>query len=113
MSGQHTPGPWTLETVRTTSGMCHKVGPFPWRNGQMNHACIYVDGSFTNSRTSEIAGELAANARLIAAAPDLLDAAKQALAIIREIQDEEGFSPSTSVPAAALTAAIAKARGAA
>lgn len=30
---KHTPGPWSLETVRTQSGICHKVGPFPARRG--------------------------------------------------------------------------------
>lgn len=40
---------------------------------------------------------------------DFVEAAKLALELIECIQDEEGFSPSTSVPSAALRAALAKA----
>lgn len=40
-----TPGlTWTLQTVQTVVGSCHKIGPFP---GPMNrpetHACVYSD----------------------------------------------------------------------
>lgn len=65
----HTPGPWTMETVRTSAGVCFKVGPFPWKEGKLNHACIYAD--YPSSREH---AECEANARLIAAAPDLLEA---------------------------------------
>ena len=41
---------------------------------------------------------------------DLVEAAKLALELIEHIQDEEGHSPSTAVPAVALRAALAKAR---
>lgn len=67
---KHTPGPWTLETVTTQCGICHKVGPFPWKHGKQNHACIYAD----YPSDGPIEYELLANARLIAAAPDLLEA---------------------------------------
>ncbi len=72
MSAQHTAGPWSLETVKTSSGICHKVGPFPWRDGKENHACIYVD--YPNGAMGPVEAELKANARLIAAAPELLAA---------------------------------------
>ncbi len=72
MSAEHTPGPWLLETAPTSCGICHKIGPFPWRGGKQNHACIYVDHPGTGAETQE----LEANARLIAAAPDLLAAIK-------------------------------------
>ena len=65
----HTPGPWRLETVKTSCGVCHKVGPFPWKQGRENHACIYDDYPHKTYTP-----ELFANARLIAAAPDLLGA---------------------------------------
>lgn len=69
----HTPGPWTLDTVRTSSGLCHKIGPFPWKPNKDNHACIYVDyPSHDGSAARD--QELLANARLIAASPDLLKA---------------------------------------
>lgn len=76
---KHTPGPWTLETVKTSIGFCHKVGPFPWGHEKLNHACIYVDyGSHE--------GVLLANARLIAAAPDLLEALEGLLALNDEME---------------------------
>ena len=70
---KHTPGPWGMETVQTSVGICHKVGPFP-STGYLksNHACIYVDGRASGGDSN--ADELLANARLIAAAPDLLEA---------------------------------------
>lgn len=76
MAQEHTPGPWSLETVRTSSGLCHKVGPFPWKAGKENHACIYDDYPAQGSKGTP---ELVANARLIAASPELLAAAELAL----------------------------------
>lgn len=40
-----TPGPWGMETVRTSCGVCHKIGPWPhkWRAGTTMSACIYDD----------------------------------------------------------------------
>jgi len=71
MSNAHTPGPWSLHIVPTSVGFCFKVGPFPWKDGRQNHACIYADYPGANQITNT---ELGANARLIAAAPDLLEA---------------------------------------
>ncbi|MCA3704286.1 MAG: hypothetical protein INF12_14785 [Methylobacterium sp.] len=69
----HTPGPWTLETVKTSCGICHRIGPFPWRDGRDNHACVYVDHA-SRDGSAPRDQELLANARLIAAAPELLAA---------------------------------------
>lgn len=71
----HTPGPWHLETVKTQVGSCHKIGPFPSGSGfvgKQNHACVYSDGNGVGDK-SPVAIELAANARLIAAAPTMYD----------------------------------------
>lgn len=76
-SNKFTPGPWILETVQTSSGICHKIGPFPWKDGKQNHACIYADYPGTGA----IEKELVANAHLIAAAPDLLEALEGVLRI--------------------------------
>jgi len=42
-----TPGQWEMETLRTSCGVCHKVGPFPAKshnpNGEARHACLYAD----------------------------------------------------------------------
>jgi hypothetical protein len=72
---KHTPGPWVLETVKTSCGICHKIGPFPPRQngGKIRHACLYSDYDYALN-PSDL--QLLANARLIAAAPDLLEALK-------------------------------------
>jgi len=64
-----------METVTTSVGVCHKIGPFSKdKHGRENHACIYDD---CNANVPEWYNkELLANARLIAAAPDLLAALK-------------------------------------
>lgn len=74
MSG-HTPGPWSLETVPTTAGSCHKIGPFPSMGVRPQvHACVYADGIRIGlDEKSPVAAELLANARLMAAAPELLE----------------------------------------
>ena len=48
-----TPGPWRVETVPTSCGICHKVGPFPGKRPdyQPRHACLYAD-HFTFQRPS-------------------------------------------------------------
>lgn len=80
MAHPHTPGPWPLETVRTAVGLCHKIGRFPSRGVRnTTYACVYEDG-MANWRLLEngaLDSELLANARLIAAAPDLLAALKE------------------------------------
>lgn len=74
---QHTPGPWVVETVPTACGICHKVGPFPGKrpDDKPRHACLYADYP---SKRNPADDELEANAYLIAAAPDLLAACKEA-----------------------------------
>ena len=79
---KYTAGPWTLETVPTQVGHCHKIGPFPSNGGSKKetYACVYVDGL---GLRPEDAPELLANARLIVAAPGLLEACKVALLSLR------------------------------
>jgi len=87
----HTTGPWTLETVKTQVGVCHKIGPFPGTCGrEMGHACIYVDGihSFPGPHGPK-EEELLANARLMTAAPDLLAALQRCLAHFDNIRPVE------------------------
>lgn len=64
-----TPGPWGNETVRTSCGVCHKIGPWPhkWRHGNEMSACIYDDYPSPPEGTDN----MLANARLIASAPSL------------------------------------------
>lgn len=69
----HTPGPWTIERMPIQScggsNTCYKIGPF--------QACIYDDWRPREVGISE--NENSANARLIAAAPDLLAACEAAV----------------------------------
>lgn len=73
----HTPGPWKFETVPTSIGICHKIGPFPTERARKPYtwACVYVDGLPPGEGAA--AEELHANARLIAAAPELLAALEE------------------------------------
>ena len=90
----HTPGPWSLSVGRTINGS-RAVMPSD-------------DGSDKNGREIAVMrgvdGE--ANARLIAAAPDLLEAARTAASNI-----EEGYPQDASVILEELLSAIAKAEG--
>ncbi|MFY4013984.1 hypothetical protein ACOTJS_19410 [Achromobacter xylosoxidans] len=104
MTKTHTPGPWTLETVRTASGFCHKVGPFPGRREDHppRHACLYADYPSESNPADQ---ELLANARLIAAAPELLQALEGLLAVSVDTTPEELLAMM------AARDAIAKAKG--
>ncbi len=70
---KHTPGPWALEEVRTDCGRAFRIG-----SGEMLKAgkgcCIIYDDYPGNPEN-----ERKANARLIAAAPDLLEALEASL----------------------------------
>jgi hypothetical protein len=80
MSAKHTPGPWILMTVPTSVGSCHKIGPFPNATRSATFACVYADGHRLGiDDECDAAVELAANARLIAAAPALLQALRSML----------------------------------
>lgn len=120
MTMTHTPGPWTLETVRTASGLCHKVGPFPPRRegSAPRHACLYSDYPSESNPADQ---ELLANAHLISAAPELL-AALEACHGALEWVIEQGGGPACEHEAGvcfckennalnAARAAIAKAKG--
>ena len=69
----HTPGPWRTVEVPTSIGTCHRIFPLAWGDEPPTHGgiCVYDDRTSLNPHAD---GEQAANARLIAAAPDLLDA---------------------------------------
>ncbi len=61
-----TPGPWSVETVPTSCGVCHKVGPFPGKrpDDPPRHACLYADYPSAGNPADD---ELMANANFIAA----------------------------------------------
>jgi hypothetical protein len=68
LAAKATAGPWLFETVRTSSGVCHKIGPFPSRSAlddKPRHACLYSNYPSDSNPNDR---ELLANAQLIAAA---------------------------------------------
>lgn len=77
MSAQHTPGPWIAEN-QTVYGLDERgeVNRF----SALSQGGYRIHSSFQKVRTDE--DELRANARLMAAAPDLLEPAQDAIAIL-------------------------------
>lgn len=69
----HTPGPWTAETLGTL--------PDEWNLGDRISAAGVVIAATIESERIDLHAK--ANARLIAAAPDLLEAAKNLVKFIR------------------------------
>lgn len=80
-----------------------KHTPGPWR---VNYNCFGASGMNVEIINEVKAEEVMANAHLIAAAPDLLEACKSALALINISTDYAGMSTSRE-----LEAAIKKAKG--
>jgi hypothetical protein len=101
---KHTPAPWQLSTI---------VG---WLDGE---DCLMVGGGDDGSmivadiRTDDPRYVVAANARLIAAAPDLLDALMQALLLLKHACDDANAlrSQYAGETADAMGAALTKAIG--
>ena len=103
MTTKHTPGPWLFRTAPTSAGLCHIVSAADWKG-----AFIYGDGIRKGVDDAlPKAQELAANARLIAAAPDLLRLLKEAR---RTLEMWKDVAPAVSL-CADIDAAIARATG--
>lgn len=102
-AARHTPGPWTIN--RTNADF---VGIA--QEGYMPHATVFPRDNGPWEDTAE------ANARIIAAAPDLLEACRWAMRYCQEAKANQ-YDDRAAVPLAcaisALHAAIAKAEGAA
>jgi hypothetical protein len=111
MSAKHTPGPWIVDDVEGTIAIAADA------DGEVL-AYLARPHQQTNARGPE---ETAANARLAAASPDLLEAAQIALdglrAILPELHRLRGFKhidiEEHSDEVIALRKAIAKATGSA
>ena len=98
-----TPGPWAMETVRTSCGTCHRIGPFPrpaYASKPEGWACVYDD--YPPGVGSP---DLLANSRLMAAAPDLYAALEEVAPWFYGEHDYD--HPSCRI----LRAALARARG--
>ena len=102
-----TPGPWLLRTTPTSAGLCHIVSAADWRG-----AFIYGDGIRKGVDDAlPKAQELAANARLIAAAPDLLEALQRIEEYWNQDQNETAMADACWHAINTARAAIAKATG--
>jgi hypothetical protein len=96
---KHAPGPWTLDEVRTQVGRAFRIG-----TGEMlvaGKGCCIIYDDYPGGDKSK---QREANARLIAAAPDLLDACASVWAALADNPD-----PLMQEIAAECRAAIAKA----
>ena len=105
MSAQHTPGPWAVSIVD------------PHRVVLASGGSKGLEVAQAKEFVPQYREQSLANARLIAAAPDLLKAAEQALKALEgvdELLHRHGFMQGLNCPAIKpLRAAIAKATGAA
>ena len=105
MSAAHTPGPWTVNSHPNHQMACIH-GPYTVAGGfSANIATLKYDDD------SEDEERAAANAHLIAAAPELLTALKAMIAPM-EGMDADKFIPETAARLKAARLAIAKAEGA-
>jgi len=97
---EHTPGPW-----KVTTNLDYWVEPVNFEGGEGEFKGIALCGDIHWPNSNEKQFEWEANARLIAAAPDMLEALKAALC------DAEGGDVPTQATIDAMNAAITKAEG--
>jgi hypothetical protein len=107
MSTQHTPGPWIENVVPTSAGSAITI-----QSADHRIAIIYVDG-IRKGIDDELPRSIEnrANARLIAAAPDLLGALQNMLAQYNTVHGIGDMEMQSAIDFARKT--IAKATGAA
>jgi hypothetical protein len=76
LTRNYTRGEWKLKLIDTSVGTCFTIGPFPSHGVYPEtSACVYADTVRRNEYGhNAIADELSANAALIAAAPELVEA---------------------------------------
>lgn len=109
---KHTPGPWRIEEGTTLIwGACNPDDTSSYGMGYPITECRVTPISNSTWCKAPYADEGEANARLIAAAPDLLGALKEAMVALDGIAKGEGvFKPIEQTIVLAL-AVIAKAEG--
>ena len=101
MTTKHTPGPW--EKVDGTDGITRGIRGW---HGPESVNVINWNGI---SRATSVTGQ--ANARLLLAAPDLLESLSGMLACWRSVCRAQGWEPEHVVEAVRAQEAIAKATG--
>ena len=103
MTTQHTPGPWRI--VMSAGNFDSRVNAYQVKYGRAGTPLCIVDGAGNSSMHNE------ANARLIAASPDLLAELKDALRVLENVWPPETRSSGIKRQLDAMRAAIAKATG--
>lgn len=88
MAAKHTPGPWVTESDFQTGDTVLVEALTPDLRYVEREICFVLVGD-TDTKEEREANR--ANLLLIAAAPDLLEAAKGALALIQSLKEREGF----------------------
>lgn len=105
---KHTPGPW-LAKCQDNSSFIYEKESYDKGNADKLLALVY---SYSNSSIGPDRKERNANARLIAAAPELLEALKHAKASMENWCNEQGTLPAfRDVILSPVIKAIAKAEG--
>ena len=100
---KHTPGPWEFGPSHSSTGLAGQLvvrpaGEFPHGEWVADVGSMYDD-------------HRVANARLIAAAPELLEALKEVTMVLDRIFDVEDRTPEPNSISGRARAAIAKATG--
>jgi len=111
---QFTPGPWIVRAVRGAAGQPKRVWVQQEQTGTIAqiHAGARVLERNPIPTLDEINAIKDANARLIAAAPDLLDTVKQLHAYMSGVMEyDHGVMNNGGTPRVLVCAAIAKAEG--
>lgn len=89
MSGRHTSGPWQSHDDYTTEGFVTIIGNVDAEIGHDGTSYSYDVVAVCEDQFGERLPNVAANVRLITAAPDLLAAAKTALETLAARKDDD------------------------
>ena len=106
MDAKHTPGPWTAVSQTFQNGQTGDRGVHWWVVGPAGHALPMAAG-----RNMAEADTVRANALLLAAAPDLIEACEVALGHVTAILMGRTPDHSPGVVGTVLAAAVKKATG--
>lgn len=98
MESKHTPGPWRVGDAGATVFGPKTEAPSPVRIATVTNNAIPSDAQ-------------RANARLIAAAPELLDACEEAIAEAHRLNEAAGYTVFNPTAFGMMRQAIAKAQG--
>lgn len=104
-TNSHTPGPWEVQITESESGIWPRIiSPSEYSKGR--------GGLIINEIIAKEKGEEMANARLIACAPEMLEALYRALPYVETALEDQGYKPgAVSRMVKFMTDTIAKAEG--